>query len=210
LHALQTRASRYPLIKLIVVITNYKKLTGLTIASALFILGIALTSCYSLKPVVPYFEHLQTLTPDNLRIFDGDYNVFSNDTSYWTSEDALINADVFNYEQRPVNCDRVRLKAISRNRMEVSVFKDGTIIKKRIIKGRITNNYFEFRLRKFTILYIVFNGISFTHTRISLLKNGDLTADCYAGGFLTLVIVPTFGSGDEHYDLVYKRRDDCH
>jgi hypothetical protein len=192
------------------VTTNYKKQTVLPIGFSLFILGIALTSCYSLKPAVPYFDHLQPLTPGNLKIFDGDYNAFSNDTSYWTSEDALINADVFNHEQRPVNCDRVRLKAISRNRIEVSVFKDGTIVKRRIIKGHISNNYFEFRLRKFSIVCLVFNTVSFTHTRISVLKNGDLAADSYAGGFLTLVILPTFGSGDEHYDLVYKRIDDCY
>lgn len=95
------------------------------------------------------------------------------------------------------------------HRIEVSVFKDERIVKRKIIKGRVVNNYFEFRFRKFAVKYVILNGYGFQNNRMVLLKDGSLTIDSDAGGFLVLVIIPTFGAGEELYGLVFKRKTDC-
>ena len=169
----------------------------------LFIL-IFLNSCGSLKPISKT-NNLQTITPDAIHKFDGDYEIISTDSAYRTLENALTAKNYFNREHDIGNTDKINLQAIDSRHIKVSVFSNGKIIRTKNLKGHLSQNYFNFSLVDISPVYIIINGYRRQKNRIGILTSGELMLDTKFGGFLLLLILPTFGDGYEFYDLKFRR-----
>ena len=165
---------------------------------------IFFSSCRPLKPISQN-NNLQTLTPADIHKFDGDYEIISTDSAYRTLENALTDKNYFNHEHDIENTDKINLQAIDSRHIKVSVFSNDTIITTKILRGHLSQNYFQFSLVHFSPIYIVINGIRRQKNRIGILKSGELMLDTKFGGFLLLLILPTFGDGAEFYDLKFRR-----
>ncbi len=169
---------------------------------------VSTTSCSSLKPITQN-DSVQTLAYNDISKFDGDYEIFSNDTSNTTLAYALTysNKDYFNHF---VEKDyTINLTSIDSRHLKVTVFSKGSAIKIKIIKGQLYQNYFQFTLRNISSIppfYIILNRYRRQKNRIGLQKNGDLILDTNEGGVILLVIMPTFGTGVELGNLKFKRK----
>jgi hypothetical protein len=174
----------------------------------LLIIAILASSCSALKLLV-HNDSLQTLTENDLSKFDGDYEIFSIDSSFRTSEFALTYSSKFDFKNLPNTNDRINLLSTDRRHLKVTVYKNDKVIKTKIIKGYLSQSYFHFKLSNISTIrpfYFILNGYATQRNRIGLLKNGDLTLDSDGGAALLLVIMPIFGSGTELYNLVFKRK----
>ena len=170
-------------------------------------LNFAISSCFNLKPITKNIA-VQSLN-NSLSKFNGDYEVYSIDTSFRNLEFALTYSDKIKFDTVELKYEKVNLKAIDKKRIQVSVFKRDSIIKTKIIKGYISQNYFNFRISRLSSIkpvYVILNAFATQRNRIALLDNGNLTLDTNGGGFLLLVFVPTFGGGAEFYNLNFKRK----
>ena len=170
----------------------------------LLFISIFLSSCGSLKPISGK-NNLQSLTPDDIHKFDGDYEIISIDSAYRTLENGLTDKNYFNHEHDIGVNDKINLQAIDNRHIKVSVISNDTIITTKILKGHLSQNYFNFSLLHFSPIYIIINGIRRQKNRIGILQSGELTLDTKFGGFLLLLILPTFGDGAEFYDLKFRR-----
>lgn len=170
----------------------------------LFLILIFLSSCGSLKPISGK-NNLKSITPDDIHKFDGNYEIISIDSAYRTLENGLTDKNYFNREHDIGNNDKINLKAIDRRHIKVSVISNDTIISTKILKGHLSQNYFNFSLVHFSPIYIVLNGIRRQKNRIAILQSGEITLDTKFGGFLLLLILPTFGNEAEFYDLKFRR-----
>ena len=184
--------------------------------SALLFLGFTclLYSCNSLKPIV-HNNSEQTIFPNNLRAFDGEYDVLSTDSSY----PHLIHALTFcenkhldrydhleNFGKRDL---KVRLEAIDYRHLKVTAYSHNKVFRTRTLKGEISENYFHFTRSRLSPIFPFFFVLTLGQkhkNRIGLLKNGDLTLDSYEGGILFFVVMPTFGGDNDNYNQVFKRR----
>ncbi len=174
-----------------------------------FIITILVSSCNTIKPIVQN-DSLQTLTENDLSKFNGDYGIFSTELSSTTSEFALTYGRKFDLQSLPKTNDRINLASMDHKHLKVSVYKNDKLVKTKIIRGYLAQNYFQYKLTHLSFLhpfYFIINGYSTQRNRIGLLKNGDLTLDTETGGVLLLVVMPTFGSGDAHYNIVFKRKN---
>lgn len=166
------------------------------------------SACNTLKPIVPN-DSLQTISAEDLSKFNGDYEIFSIDSSFRTSEFALTYSSKFDFHHLPDKKDKINLAFIDSRHLKVTVYQNDKLIKTKIIKEYLSQNYFQFRLTRISTippLYFILNSYATQKNRIGLLKTGDLTLDTHGGGILLLVVMPSFGSGSEHYNLVFKRR----
>lgn len=179
---------------------------------ATIVLSIFSNSCTSLKPITAN-SSLQTIGPSETSKFNGNYEIISLDSSYRTLEYALTFSGQFDFLHLPKNNDRVNVAIIDSRHLKISVYKSDNLIVSRIIKGRIFQNYFHSNLTSISFvkpLYGILNIYRRQKVRLGLLQSGDLILDCDTGGVLLLVAFPIFGSGDEQYNLVFKRRADSY
>lgn len=171
--------------------------------------AILASSCATLKPIVQN-DSLQSVSESDISKFNGDYEIFSTDSSFRTSEFALTYSSKFDFKNLPNTNDRINLHSIDSRHLKVTVYKNDKEIKTKIIKGHLSQNYFQFKLTHISTIrpfYFLLNGYATQKNRIGLLKSGDLTLDTDGGGVLLLVIMPIFGSGGELYNLVFKRKN---
>ncbi|MBL0357876.1 MAG: hypothetical protein IPP72_13760 [Chitinophagaceae bacterium] len=118
-----------------------------------------------MKPIVKT-ETLQTLNETDLNKFDGDYDIFSVDSSFRTSEYALTFSKKFNFKSLPRTNDRINLQSIDSKHLKVTVFKNNKAIKTKIIKGHISQNYFQFSLTTIRPFYFIVNGFATQKTEL--------------------------------------------
>jgi hypothetical protein len=172
-----------------------------------FFLALLFTSCHTINLLNPITRNdsLQVLTSHDLNKFDGDYEIISVDTSHITLLYALANSTK-DYPRQADKNDKMNLKAIDDRHLKASVYHNGSVLKTKIIKGRLSQNYFQFKLKKLAPFLFIINGYSTQVNRIGLLRNGDLLLDTDHGGILLLVIMPTFGSGTQEYNIKFKRK----
>jgi hypothetical protein len=179
---------------------------------ATIVLSIFSNSCTSLKPITAN-SSLQTIGPSEISKFNGNYEIISLDSSFRTLEYALTFSGQFDFLDLPKNNDRVNMAIIDSRHLKISVYKSDTLIVSRIIKGRIFQNYFHSNLTSIAFVkpfYGILNIYRRQKVRLGLLQSGDLILDCDTGGVLLLVAFPIFGSSDEQYNLVFKRRADSY
>ena len=111
----------------------------------------------------------------------------------------------FGFENVPDAGDYLTLKVLSEKKIEVSVFQDDQLIRTKILKGKIKDNYFVFRKRRVLLFWLVINGIRIQKSRIGVLKNGNLILDNSGGGILLLVLLPINAASDEFHNLEFKK-----
>lgn len=175
---------------------------------------ISLYSCNSLKPVTQN-NLLQNLSSNELSKLDGDYEIISTDTSYPTLARALTFTDKknllnFNHIDQLASKDfRLNLKSLDEKHLKVTLYSQNKIVKTKTLKGKVSDNYFQFKMRKISPVspfYILLSLYKKQENRIGLTKNGELLLDSYEGGVLLLLVMPTFGGDTNAYNLIFKRK----
>lgn len=158
---------------------------------------------------------MQTLSANELSKLDGDYEIISTDTSYPTLARALTFTDKkvlnnFNHIEQLVKKDfRLNIKSIDERHLKVTLYSRNEIVKTKKIKGKLADNYFQFKMRKISPVapfYLILSLFKKQENRIGLTKNGELLLDSYEGGVLLLLVVPTFGGETDAYNLIFKRK----
>jgi len=180
----------------------------------IFCLVTCLFSCNSLKPIAQN-NLLETLTSSELSKFDGDYEIISTNTSYPTLARALTFTDKsvlnnFNHiDQFAKKEFRLNIKSLDERHLKITLYSGNKIIKTKTLKGKLSDNYFQFKMTKISPIppfYLILSLYKKQKNRIGLTKSGDLLLDTYEGGVLLLVVVPTFGGDSDAYSLVFKRK----
>jgi hypothetical protein len=183
-------------------------------AFCIFCLVKCLCSCNSLKPITQN-NLLQTLRSNDLSKLDGDYEIISTDTSYPTLARALTFTDKkvlnnFNRIDQLVKNDfRLNIKSLDERHLRITLYIRNEIVKTKTIKGKLSDNYFQFTMRKISPVspfYLILSLYKKQENRIGLTKNGELLLDSYEGGVLLLLVVPTFGGDTDAYNLIFKRK----
>lgn len=179
-----------------------------------FCLLTCLCSCNSLKPITQN-NLLQTLSSHELSKLDGDYEILSTDTSYPTLARALTFTDKkvlndFNHIDQLVKNDfRLNIKSLDERHLKVTLYRQNKIVKTKTIKGKLSDNYFQFKMTKISPVspfFLILSLYKKQENRIGLTKNGELLLDSYEGGVLLLLVVPTFGGDSDVYNLIFKRK----
>lgn len=185
-------------------------------ALCLFCLVTYLCSCNSLKPITQN-NLLQTLSSNELSKLDGDYEIISTDTSYPTLARALTFTDKkvlknFNHIDQLARKDfRINVKSLDEKHLKVTLYSQNKIVKTKTLKGKVSDNYFQFKMRKISPVSpfdLILSLYKKQENRIGLTKNGELLLDSYEGGVLLLFVMPTFGGDTDAYNLIFKRKKD--
>ena len=145
------------------------------------------------------------LSSENLELFNGQFELISIDSAYRFLDFALLAKSPFGFENIPEAGDYLSLKVLDKKKIEVSVYEDDNLIRRKVLKGKIKDNYFVFRKRRVLIFWLVLNGIRIQKSRIGLLENGNLILDNSGGGILLLVFLPAGGNSDEFHNLQFRK-----
>lgn len=163
-----------------------------------------LTSCATLKSD-KYVDGQIELTNQNLNLINGKYTRNPVNQSEKWKGDLFWNFYTRGYNVGADSLCAVELKIIDERRLNVTIMKNDSIIKSKILKGKIKNGYFEMKRRVFFIPTIYLNVFRTTKFRIGILENDNLTTDynqiAWGTGF---VIIPFFDKEKEP-DFEYKK-----
>ena len=131
----------------------------------------------------------------------------STDTSSHTLEHIFTYSSKFHYRNLPGKNDFIQLTVIDGKHIKASLLANNEVVKTKIIKGRITNNYFEFHTSHFKFRFII-NVYEQQSGRLALSNEGDLYVDVNRGGgaFLVFMPIPLSFASDDGYNLKFKRR----
>lgn len=163
-------------------------------------------SCTMLDKV-PSGRHSTIDHPEKLADLNGDYRIFSIDTSHVTLNWAMLRNSRFDFYNRPDTNDWVRLTFIDQRRLEIRFFVDGKLTKRDIQKGKFVDRHFELKTRvKIPLYLIVFNILGIQKTRIGLSQDKNLIVDTSGCGFFLLGLFPLLSGGDANYGLEYTRK----
>jgi hypothetical protein len=116
----------------------------------------------------------------------------------------------FSPKRLPGECDRVRLTALGKNRLQVTVLSHSTVITKKVIKGRLTESQFSFKVQKISPIYLILNGYNWQTNQLTIIDNGSLSVDTKSGGLWFLTVIPTFGGRSQVQNLIFSRKTECH
>lgn len=164
---------------------------------------ITLTSCSSLKSIEPSVN-INPLSDSTLIQLNGSYRVFTVDTQYRT----LSYAFFLDRDYTPSFNDRIHIQMIDNKHIQISLYS-GKKLRDRIVKrGRLKDGYFFIsRFFDLPFVYLVLNSYSEQKTRITVMKNGNLSLDTTGGGCAFLVLFPIMCADDSNYNLEYQRID---
>jgi len=168
------------------------------------------TSCATLdKNVIN--EHSVSLTPENLSQLNGIYKRKSiDDTLNIRGYDNsnlfrcfFLKPDRYGWTDSLQN-DFVKIDVINKNRIKISLIKNGIIEKSKTLKGKIVENTFEFK-KRFSLIPLVFLNFSETRkTRVEIMQNGNLLVDTFYEAIANFLIFP-WGMNYYGYDLEFKK-----
>ncbi len=163
------------------------------------------SSCATLKKSNQIDYSLQNLD-NKYKELEGDYRVYSTDTTYRTLEFSLFYKGQYNYNNFPDSNVRINLKVIDKRRLKVTLYDGNEILNQKIRRGKIKDSYFQInRSIRIYPFWIILNGLGIHKTRVGLLTNGNLLVDTANDGIALLVIFPFFGKGDQHYGLEFEK-----
>lgn len=184
--------------------------------AANYLLGITIcflsyTSCVIFQPLPLAPPVRSDSLPVQARIklsdLNGDYKIYSDDTSRHDLAYALTYFRPYKVKKSAQENGFVRLQAVSDKRIDATVFIDGIQKKTKKLKGKVTDSYFYFHNNRysFSIIFLVYEKQS---NRLFLSKTGDLVLDTQAGGlgFLIFLPIPLSGATDGRYHLQFNRK----
>jgi hypothetical protein len=166
---------------------------------------VFLTSCApSLKPALT--DSRRASLEVTLSKLDGSYSIYSLTRSTDRLDEILL-FNIHRFKKAPDSSAHVVLKSVDDQHIRATLYYKDSIIKTRILTGRIKGDYFEFTSRSIFHFWVVVNVIGVRNGRIGLLKGGDLITESMYKAFLCLIFVPVNG-GDEHLlEQAFKRTD---
>ena len=162
------------------------------------------TSCASLKSD-KFVDGQIELTKQNLTSINGKY------TRNPVNQSEKWKGDLFwNFYTRGFNVGAdslcaVELNIIDERRLNVTIMKNDSIIKSKVLKGKIKNGYFEMKRRVFFIPTIYLNVFRTTKFRIGLLENNNLTTDYKQVSWGTGFVIIPFINNEKEPDFEYKK-----
>ena len=170
-----------------------------------FLLLISIfTSCASLKSD-KFVDGQIELTKQNLTLINGKYTRNPvNQSENWKG-DLFWNFYTRGYNVGADSLCAVELKVIDERHLNVTIMKNDSIIKSKVLKGKIKNGYFEMKRRVFFIPTIYLNVFRTTKFRIGLLENDNLTTDYKQLAWGTGFVVIPFIDNEKEPDFEYKK-----
>ncbi len=170
----------------------------------LWLLLPTLLACTTFKTMGE--DERMALTTKQVPQFEGSYKILSVDTAYLTLSNALLSDDYFNIYNKPDSCDRVEIKFIDANHLQVTTFDNDINIASKTLKGKIKGNYFVLKKKvEMPFFWLILNSYHTQRTRIGLLNNGHLTVNVSGGGCALLVVFPIMCAEGAHYQIEFAR-----
>lgn len=169
----------------------------------LFIL-IFLGGCVSLKAPVEQ-EGRIALTSDQLHLLNGEYEILSDGNSHIMLDYCLLGKQKFDLINRPGLTDRIRIEAISKDRLKVTMLHGQEAAKHKKIKGKLVGGYYVFKTNQLLPL-IAINIYGHQEVRLGLNAERSLTVQFAGTTVVFVVVVPVTGGKNEEDHLVFKRR----
>ncbi|RZS93985.1 hypothetical protein EV197_2567 [Aquimarina brevivitae] len=164
------------------------------------------TACASLKSD-PFVDGQMELTKHNLYALNGKYTRNPVHHTKTHKGDLFWNFYTRGYNVGADSLCAVALKVIDEKQLNVTIMKKDSLIKSRILKGKLKNGYFEMKRRVLFIPSIFLNVFRTSKFRIGLLENGNLTTDfkqiAWGTGF---VIIPFYNKKKE-FNVEYAKID---
>lgn len=164
-----------------------------------------LTSCATLKLDKLVGGQIE-LTKENLILLNGKYNRISTRETESETGDLFWNLFTKGYNIGDKKLCNIELKVIDEKNIEVTLMKNDSLIKSKVLKGKIKNGYFEFKKRVFILPTIFLNTFRTTKFRVGILENYNLTTDYNQISFGTgFVIIPFYEKENEknfEYDKI--------
>ena len=169
-----------------------------------FLTICALTSCATLKSDKLVDGQIE-LTKENLNLLNGKYSRNPvNQPEKWKG-DLFWNFFTRGYNVGADSLCSVSIRVVDERNLDVTLMKNDSIIKSKVVKGKLKDGYFEMNRRVFFIPTIYLNVFRTTKFRLGLLENQSLTTDykqiAWGTGF---VIIPFFDK-DEEADFEYRK-----
>ena len=183
------------------VASNLKKI----VKSLYFLLIISIfTSCASLKSD-KFVDGQIELTKQNLNLINGIYTRNPINQSEKWKGDLFWNFYTRGYNVGADSLCAVELKVVDERRLNVTIMKNDSIIKSKVLKGKIKNGYFEMKRRVFFVPTIYLNVFRTTKFRIGLLENDNLTTDYKQLAWGTRFVIIPFVDNEKEPDFEYKK-----
>jgi hypothetical protein len=187
------------------VLSIFKKYKSIICVFAFCFTSCTLTRPLPLKP----FNNTSVQKPETFELskFNGDYEIISTDTSSHTLEHIFTYSSKFHSRNLPGKNDFMRLSVIDGKHIKASLLVNNEVVKTKIIKGRIINNYFESHTSHFKFRFII-NIYEQQSSRLTLSNVRELYVDINRGGgaFLIFMPIPLSFASDNGYNLKFKRR----
>lgn len=178
----------------------------------MLLLGLSINSCVLFRPLplepIHNSEAVQSIETSTISKFDGNYELLSVDSNSSTLEYTFTYKSLFDSEKLPGKNDYIHLSAIDDRHIKVTLFINNKAVKTKTVRGRISNNYFEFHTNRLLVKYVFMSYRQQTN-RIALSNEGDLYLDTNTGGiaFLLILPIPLSGVAIDTYNLKFKRKD---
>ncbi len=164
------------------------------------------TSCASLKSD-KFVDGQIELTKQNLTLINGKYARNPvNQSENWKG-DLFWNFYTRGYNVGADSLCAVELKVIDEKHLDVTLMKNDSIIKSKVLKGKIKNGYFEMKRRVFFVPALYLNVFRTTKFRIGLLENENLTTDYKQVAFGTGFFVIPFFNKEKEFDFEFGKID---
>ena len=163
-----------------------------------------LGSCATLKSD-QFVEKQIALTKDNLELLNGKYSRAS------ITRPNRYGGDLFgNFYDRGFNIGAdslcfVDIKVIDKKHLKVNLLKEDSIIKSKVLKGKIKNGYFEMRRKKLVVPTLYLNVFRTSKFRVGLLENNNLTTDYKQISWGTGFFIIPFYEKEAEFDFEYKK-----
>ena len=96
------------------------------------------------------------------------------------------------------------MEVLDARRIKVTLLSNGQIEKEKILKGKLSQNTFEFNRRSFLVPLVLMNYYEDRKTRIAILQNGNLCLDTYTQALGNFFIFPWTGGVYSAEDLEFE------
>ncbi len=171
-----------------------------------FLAIFTLTSCATLKSDKLVDGQVE-LTKENLNLLNGKYSRNPVNQSEKWKGDLFWNFFTRGYNVGADSLCSVKIRVVDERNLDVTLLKNDSIIKSKVIKGKLKNGYFEMKRRIFFIPAIYLNIFRTTKFRIGLLENQSLTTDYIQIALGTGFVIIPFFEKEEEPDFEYKKLD---
>ncbi len=193
----------------LVVVLNFccKAMKKIAVFPYLLLIMIVWVSCATLKKD-KLVEGQVWLTNKNLYLINGRYNRISIDSTSYDLFYKFLGGGgyVFWENEKDLNLNNsISLKVLDHKRIKATLFKNDSIVKTKILRGRLKSGYFELRRGYHIIPIIFFNSFGTHKIRIGLLGNSNLTTDYKEIFFGTFPVIIPFYNKNYAPKVEYKR-----